>query len=226
LYETVIAMADSKSILIGMLLGVILVVGIESAVIALLLKSYGASTSNMTSSLLKFTNASARLTNNSSAQFMSNSTYGNSTSGDSMPGNSTASAAAPRPKPRPAPPKVSVSRVNLFGDIIVKGANLTNAGELSGALFYNTVVPGFSAAPNTSENYSIMLPNYSSLQMLVYTVGAATRNFTVAVTDPQVPSFIGPNSSKNFTLAIRLPNGAYAGELNISFNATLLKGAA
>lgn len=191
-------MADTKSILIGMLLGVILVIALESAVMALLLKNYKISPSNVISSL--FGSNIPISMNASSIQSLFNSTL------------------------HPASPRVSVSRVAVFGNINVKGANLTNKGDLSGTLYYNTVITGFNAATNTSKNCTIVIPNYSSLQMLVYAISAGTRNFTVATESPQVPSFIEPNGSKNFTLAIRLPNGAYAGALNIDFNATLLKG--
>lgn len=192
-------MADVKSILVGMLLGIIIVIGVESAIIALLLRNYSVSPSNALSSLLGSTKAP------STPSALNPTAHSNSI---------THSA---------APLRTYVRNLDLSGNITVRGANLTNEGELHGTLFYNTTLSGFDAASNTTENLTVVIPNYSSLQMLVYTINTGTRNFTIVHVSPQVPAFIKPNSSETFTLAIKLPNGAYSGALNVSFNATLLK---
>lgn len=183
-----------------MLLGVILAIGIESTIAVLLLKNYHITSSNTLSSLLgpgKAPNIS----------ILSNSI---------LHSNSTL---------RSASPKISVRSVALSGTMNVKGVNLTNEGNLHGTIFYNTTLQGFNTTSNATENYSITITDYSSaLLMLVSSISSGTRNFTIVGISPQVPSFINPSSSKNFTLSIRMPNSTYTGTLNISFNATLLKG--
>ena len=196
-----------RSGLIGMLIGMVLIICVETAIAVLVLSGIGVPNP------LGFIGAAVTnlpaLTSPNGLQRLLNSSLITTQSGTSS--NGTAHA------------KVSVSGVYVSGVIGVSGTNLTSNGKLNGTLSYRANASGFTSNAGVIERYNVTIPNYSQFVMHVNALGTRTANFSTLSVSPALPAAIGPGSNDTFTLEIRLPNRPYSGRMDIYFSANLTK---
>jgi len=98
-------------------------------------------------------------------------------------------------------PEVNVTSITLIA-ISPSGENVSQ-------------MPGFMQSTNSVFNYTIELTNPNYYNMTIENFSLQTSNFTLLDTNPNTPFIIAPNSSKNITLKIKLPDYAYNGSIII-----------
>lgn len=196
-----------RSGLIGMLIGMVLIICIETAIAVLVLSGIGVP--NPLGFIGTAVTNLPALTSPNGLQKLLNSSLITTQLGASS--NSTAHA------------KVSVSGVYVSGVIGVSGTNLTSNGKLNGTLSYRANAEGFTSNAGGIEHYNVTVPNYSQFVMHVNALGTQTANFSTLSVNPALPAAIGPGSNDTFTLEIRLPNKPYSGRMDIYFSANLTK---
>ena len=113
---------------------------------------------------------------------------------------------------------VNVSNVSISG-VLKVNTTQQNASVL-GELTYEKSEKGFSRQAGSVANYTITIPDYTKFDMQINNISSGTQNFEVLYIIPKLPQTILPGSSSNFTLIVKLPDSAYAGRLRINFSAS------
>ncbi len=196
-----------KSAFIGMLVGMLLIIGIETAIAVLVLSGIGVP--NPLGFIGQAVTNLPALTSPNGLQKLLNTSLGSAFS--NLAANSIAQQ------------RVEVSGVYVRGVIGVSGTNLTSNGELNGTLSYRANASGFASGAGSIQYYNITVPNYSQFVMHLNTLGTQTANFSTLSVNPVLPAAIAPDSNGTFVMKIRLPPKAYSGGMDVFFTANLTK---
>lgn len=109
--------------------------------------------------------------------------------------------------------------VNITNISVVAKTNVSESQQntsMLGLLTYKQVSKGFSVQAGSVVNYTFSLPDYIKLPMSVSSIKAFPSGFEVAYVIPKLPYSIEPGGQANFTVIIKVPDASYTGQLQIN----------
>jgi len=116
--------------------------------------------------------------------------------------------------------EINVSRITVYGVTYVHATGLTN-GNVTGELKYTRTLPGFSTSSYNTFNYSLSIPNYSQFNMTLLNI-TTDNGFSIESVSPKLPYSLAPNSTVKLVALIKAPK-SYTGILQINYTAEMTK---
>ncbi|MGC9157079.1 MAG: hypothetical protein ACP5GD_02770 [Candidatus Micrarchaeia archaeon] len=115
------------------------------------------------------------------------------------------------------------SYINVSEVVIVARLNVNESkknASMLGLLTYKQAGNGFVSRTGSVSNYTFSIPDDTQFPMNIISVEAATPGFEVAYVFPKLPHEISPGGIGNFTAIIKMPSTGYSGNLllNVSAN--------